>query len=167
MQVHNHRIDLTDMANLQKNPHQKSAKRKRNPSKSEHAMRGEQRIRRAYSLRASNEGMAASYAFQAGSDFDDAGKREAAREAFNFGDELFASRKNPRKRNPRAPKGTPTPTNLFVLREVFADSDVADVLHPPTRVPHLNRCIDAGLIEVDRKARVLKITPAGKAAIGR
>jgi hypothetical protein len=64
-------------------------------------------------------------------------------------------------------KGTPTHTNLFVLRRWFAGRDEAPATGiPATSYPHLNRCRAAGLFEVDRARSVLVLTEAGRAAIG-
>jgi hypothetical protein len=65
----------------------------------------------------------------------------------------------------RAPKGTPTCTNIGTLAEhVRADGTI------PNRVPaashrHLKRCIDAGLAEFGADD-VIRITDAGIEAIG-
>lgn len=73
-----------------------------------------------------------------------------------------------RKRNAaRPPKGTPTHTNLFALREAFTGggelaSRVPNSL-PPTRLPHLRRCLAAGLVRVE--GRELTLTDAGVAAL--
>ncbi len=65
----------------------------------------------------------------------------------------------------RAPKGTPTGTNLYVLRtktengtkEIPARVDAVDV-------EHLRRCLRAGLLE-QTPAGTFRITEAGLAAI--
>lgn len=62
-----------------------------------------------------------------------------------------------------APKGTPTDLNIYVLREVFGGQlEVSNQLKP-TNVPHMRRCLEAGLVEVDGKK--LLLTAAGQAVL--
>lgn len=64
----------------------------------------------------------------------------------------------------RAPKGTPTGLNLWVLARYFASADEVPNQIEATSVPHLRRCLKAGLIEVNRAAGTLRLTDAGRAA---
>jgi len=73
-----------------------------------------------------------------------------------------------RKRNAaRPPKGTPTHTNLFALREAFTvDGELASRVPNslrPSSLPHLRRCLAAGLVRVE--GRELALTDAGVAAL--
>ena len=63
----------------------------------------------------------------------------------------------------RAPKGTPTDTNVFALAQHFGASDVASNAVRPSSVSHLRRCLAAGLAVVD--GTTLRLTEAGRAAI--
>lgn len=65
----------------------------------------------------------------------------------------------------RPPKGTPTKLNLWVLRQHFGDSDRAPNALPATDVPHMRRCMKAGLFTPEGKTLVL--TDAGRDALGR
>lgn len=60
-----------------------------------------------------------------------------------------------------------TPTNLFVLQKVFADSDeIGDRVHA-VDYPHLKRCLAAGLLQAVPESRTLRLTASGRHAIGR
>lgn len=60
-----------------------------------------------------------------------------------------------------------TRTNLFVLQQVFGDADTASPMVSPVNVRHLQRCQQAGLFVADRAAKLLRLTEAGKQALGR
>ena len=60
-------------------------------------------------------------------------------------------------------KGQPTALNLWVLKEVFGACDEVPNRFPHTRIPHLKRCIAAGLCEAHGDS--LRLTQAGKDAI--
>lgn len=67
----------------------------------------------------------------------------------------------------RPAKGTPTDLNLYVLKEVFGDANVVpNGTLRATQVPHMRRCLKAGLLEVVSKTE-LRLTAAGAAALGR
>lgn len=65
----------------------------------------------------------------------------------------------------RKPAGTPTETNLFVLREATADGtrDVPASV-PSVDAPHLRRCLAAGLL-APTEGRALRLTDAGRVAL--
>lgn len=67
----------------------------------------------------------------------------------------------------RPPKGTPTDTNLWALAHVFGDRREVPNQLEKTDVPHIRRCLDAGLLTVDRARKVLTLTPAGVEAAQR
>ena len=46
----------------------------------------------------------------------------------------------------RTPKGTPTDTNLFALSEWFVDGQPARIA--TTSLPHVRRCLHAGLVDI-------------------
>lgn len=60
-----------------------------------------------------------------------------------------------------------TPLNLFALRRVFAEHAVDGVLRrmDAPAVPHIKRCLAAGLIETTGERGAWKLTDAGRAAI--
>jgi len=65
---------------------------------------------------------------------------------------------------PRAtPRGTPTDTNIFALSEYFIGRDRSPNRIASVSVPHIRRCLDAGLCTVEGSELVL--TPEGKKAI--
>ena len=64
---------------------------------------------------------------------------------------------------PRAPKGTPTSLNLWVLARHFGGKPTAPNRIEATSVPHLRRCLKAGLVTV--KGPDLVLTPAGVEAV--
>lgn len=66
--------------------------------------------------------------------------------------------------NKRNPKGTPTSTNLFVLRRYFDGRDVAPAKCEAVHFQHLSRCLKAGLMEACEGG--VRLTDAGRAAIG-
>lgn len=61
---------------------------------------------------------------------------------------------------------TITPTNLFALRQLFADGieDVPNRVRP-TSVPHIRRCLAAGLVEVVADGKFLHLTAKGICAL--
>jgi len=66
-------------------------------------------------------------------------------------------------------KGAPTDLNIYALADMFHYGELKEVpnrLHA-TDVPHIRRCLKAGLVDVVRKGKttVLKLTPPGVAAI--
>ena len=70
----------------------------------------------------------------------------------------------------RAPKGTPTETNIYALRELFNNGAVTSVANQlaATDVPHIKRCLRApagALVEVTDGGKTLTLTAAGVAAI--
>jgi hypothetical protein len=65
----------------------------------------------------------------------------------------------------RAPKGTPTSLNVWAMARHFAGAARAPRLMPPTDIPHLRRCLVAGLCVVEGEEIVL--TDAGREAIAR
>lgn len=68
-------------------------------------------------------------------------------------------------KNPREPKGTPTELNLKCLATLFrGGADEVPNRLDAVDVPHLRRCLAAGLLEVT-PSKALRITPAGRAAI--
>lgn len=69
--------------------------------------------------------------------------------------------------NRRGPKGTPTHTNLFALRSLFGDRTFIPNQMHATDVPHLRRCLKAGLVRVEGGGKLLALTPEGAKAIGR
>jgi len=70
----------------------------------------------------------------------------------------------PTVRNPRPPKGQPTRTNLYALARLFAGVDEVPNQIDQSSVPHIRRCLAAGLVEVvDRKT--LRLTPTGLSRI--
>jgi len=70
----------------------------------------------------------------------------------------------------RAPKGTPTSLNVWVMAKMFygggrvGRTEIYNMIGP-TDAPHLRRCFDAGYIELSADKKRLKLTPAGVAAI--
>lgn len=68
--------------------------------------------------------------------------------------------------NPRPTKGAPTRTNLYALGKVFGDQlEVSNQLDA-VDVPHIKRCVAAGLVEVvGGRDGVLRLTEAGQAAL--
>ncbi len=61
---------------------------------------------------------------------------------------------------------TPTATNLYALRKcVAAAPDGVIEKVAPTDVPHLRRCIDAGLMESAGKRGAWKLSAAGIEAL--
>lgn len=67
--------------------------------------------------------------------------------------------------NKRAAKGTPTSTNLFVLRKLTerGTKEIPSRLHA-VDAPHIRRCFEAGLLE-QTPAGMLKITASGLEAL--
>jgi len=68
------------------------------------------------------------------------------------------------------PKGSPTDLNLWVLDKFFSDKDEVPNRIDPTDVPHLRRCMSAGLIEAvagpyGKRGGALRLTEKGKQAI--
>lgn len=59
-----------------------------------------------------------------------------------------------------APKGTPTDLNLWVLNEVFKHAPRVPNQLKPTNVPHIRRCLKAGLLEVQGRELVLTLKGA-------
>ena len=73
-------------------------------------------------------------------------------------------RPNPTKRGtPRPPAGTPTATNLYALATVFGDQTEIPNKLDAVHLPHLRRCMAAGLLVADRTS--LRLTPAGVSAV--
>ena len=68
--------------------------------------------------------------------------------------ERVRNKRTPRR---RAPKGTPTELNLWVMRGFFAGKTRARNQISPPSVPHLRRCLKAGLIEVEGTELVLTL----------
>jgi hypothetical protein len=65
----------------------------------------------------------------------------------------------------RAPKGTPTGTNLFALWEITADgTKEIPARVEQVHVEHLRRCLRAGLLE-QTTAGTFTITAAGRTAL--
>lgn len=60
-----------------------------------------------------------------------------------------------------------TPLNLFALRRVFQEHAVDGVLRQmdAPAVPHIRRCLTAGLIETAGERGAWRLTDAGRAAI--
>jgi hypothetical protein len=67
----------------------------------------------------------------------------------------------------RPPAGTPTDLNLWVLRNLFDGADVAPNKIDLVSVPHVRRCLKAGLITITDAGTTLTLTAAGKVALGR
>lgn len=65
--------------------------------------------------------------------------------------------------NPRAPKGTPTSTNIYALAKLFGELDRVPNRVSPTSAPHIRRTLKAGLVRVEGSELVL--TPEGRAAV--
>jgi hypothetical protein len=68
------------------------------------------------------------------------------------------------------PKGSPTDLNLWVLDKFFSGKDEVPNRIDPTDVPHLRRCMSAGLIEAvagpyGKRGGALRLTEKGKQAI--
>lgn len=66
---------------------------------------------------------------------------------------------------PRPPKGAPTKLNLRALEhEVAAGGGVIGLL-PPTSLPHIRRCLKAGLLESTGERGRWKLSPKGVEAL--
>ena len=66
----------------------------------------------------------------------------------------------------QASKGDPTRLNLWVLKDIFQDKDEVPNGVDPTSVPHLRRCMSAGLVEaVGGRGGTLRLTEKGKQVI--
>lgn len=75
-----------------------------------------------------------------------------------------AAPKSPR--TPRAPKGTPTGTNLFALGSLFpVGTDVIANRVESTSAPHIRRCMNAGLVVPSHDRASLLLTDEGRAAL--
>jgi hypothetical protein len=78
---------------------------------------------------------------------------------------VLFSNPNPFAPNPRPPKGTPTDINLYVLdREITEGKGVIGLL-PPTSIPHIRRCLKAGLLEPAGARGTWKLSPKGVEAL--
>jgi hypothetical protein len=70
----------------------------------------------------------------------------------------------------RRAKGTPTPLNVWVMAKMFygggriGRTEIYNMI-APTEAPHMKRVLDAGFIELSSDRRLLRLTPAGVAAI--
>jgi DNA-binding PadR family transcriptional regulator len=62
-------------------------------------------------------------------------------------------------------KGDPTDTNIFCLYELFKDANEVSNRLPSVHYPHIKRCLNAGLVDVDLEKKTLKLTEKGKLAI--
>jgi hypothetical protein len=66
----------------------------------------------------------------------------------------------------RAPKGTPTDTNLYALDSVLRESPDGVIRRmAPTDIPHVKRVLAAGYLEPAGGRGEWKLTPTGKAAL--
>ena len=66
----------------------------------------------------------------------------------------------------QASKGDPTRLNLWVLKDLFKDKDEVPNGVDATSIPHLRRCMSAGLVEaVGGRGGTLRLTEKGKQVI--
>lgn len=65
----------------------------------------------------------------------------------------------------RAAKGTPTPLNIWTLRDVFKGADEIPNQLQPTSVAGVRKCMTAGLVVVSQDKKRLILTDEGRDAI--
>lgn len=69
----------------------------------------------------------------------------------------------PRREAAGPAAGTPTNLNMWVLSELFRDNDSVPNQLPATEVPHIRRCLKAGLVTASRSA--LTLTDTGRSQL--
>ena len=91
-------------------------------------------------------------------------RREAARESGHAPTRRRASSAAPAAPAPPRPAaGTPTDLNVWVLSEIFGTAQSVPNRAQRTQLPHLRRCLKAGLLTVSKDR--LTLTAAGAAAL--